>query len=63
MDKSEFKMQTFKQADLQQDYWKTRTMEERLQAAMEMTKAAYQIGKDGFSPMDKTLTSCRKRNG
>lgn len=63
MDKSEFKMQTFEQADLQQDYWETRTLDERLQAAMEMTKTAYQIGKNGFSPMDKILTSFRKRNG
>ena len=63
MDKSAFKMQTFEQADLQQEYWKECTMEERLQAAMEMTKAAYQISKSGFPPMQKTLTSCRKHNG
>lgn len=63
MDKSAFKIQTFEQADRQQDYWKACSMNERLQAAMEMTKVAYQIANDGFAPMEKNLISYRKRNG
>ena len=56
-------MQTFALADFQQEYWKSKLMEERLQAAMELTKIAYQVVDTGFLPMDKRLFSMRKRNG
>lgn len=56
-------MQTFAQADFQQEYWKSKSMEERLHAAMELTKIAYQVVDTGFLPMDKTAFSMKKRNG
>jgi hypothetical protein len=43
MDKKAFKPQHFKAADLQGNYWKLQSMEQRLSAAIEMTLAAYTI--------------------
>lgn len=63
MDKTFFKMQSFKDADIQKKYWQTKTFDERLTAAMELVKVSYsQSVIDGVS-MDKSLTKMRLRNG
>ena len=62
VDKTIFKIQRFKEADLQGSYWRSQSMEQRLSAATEMTLAAYQM-QVGFEPMDKKYTVAKKRNG
>ena len=62
VDKTIFKIQRFKEADLQGFYWRSQSMEQRLSAATEMTLAAYQM-QVGFEPMDKKYTVAKKRNG
>jgi hypothetical protein len=63
MDKTYHKIQTFEQAANQKEYWKTKTAQERLEAAREMIDAAYgEIGMKGLR-MEKVLTGIKKRNG
>ncbi len=61
-DKLAYKKQTFEEADNLKEFWKTKTMEGRLAAAMEMTKAAYGILGKPFEGMDKSYYTKRKRD-
>ncbi len=63
MDKKAFKLQRFREADLQGNYWKSQSMEQRLSASIEMTLAAYHLIHSGFEPMDKNYFLAKKRNG
>jgi hypothetical protein len=63
MDKTFFKMQTFKDADIQKKYWQSKTFDERLSAAMEMVKVSYSQHVISSVSMDKFLTKMRLRNG
>jgi len=63
LDKLAYRKQSFEEADNLKDFWKNKSMEERLAAAMEMTKAAYGILGQPFKGMDKTHYSKRNRNG
>ena len=63
MDKTFFKMQSFQDADIQKQYWHSKTYEERLSAAMEMIKVAYSQSSLQTTSMKKTLTEIRLRNG
>ena len=63
MDKQYFKKQSFEEADNQKEYWKSKSVEERLATAAEMTKAAYGLIGQPFKGMDKTYFTTRKRNG
>ena len=60
LDRSQFKAQTFQEADNNREYWLTQSVEDRLKAAWFLTMQAY-----GFSPgeepsMDKTVFGMRK---
>jgi len=61
LDKSYFKKQTFKEADNNVAYWRSKTPAERLEAAYILSLRAY--GYDPANPprLDKTLFSKRKR--
>ena len=62
-DKSQYKINSFKDADLQQDYWKKKSYAERLEAASQMIKVSYGLVGKPDPKMDKTLTAIIKRNG
>jgi len=61
LDKSHFKKQTFKEADNNVAYWRSKTPAERLEAAYILSLRAY--GYDPANPprLDKTLFSKRRR--
>lgn len=63
MDKQAFNIQSFYEADIQTQYWKSKSIEERLSAAMEMTLVAYHLRGIGFQGMDKQCFTAKKRNG
>jgi hypothetical protein len=58
LDKSFSKISTLKEASSNYDYWQTKTVEERLAAAVYLIKTAYRI--EEFPRMDKTVFSTRK---
>ena len=60
LDKSYFKKQSIMEADHNELYWNTKSIEERLSAAWFLTCQAYNISFENPPPMDKTYF--RKRN-
>lgn len=62
LDRTKFKMQTFQQADNQVPYWKTRTVEERLSAALYLMSVAFQFDLENPPKLDRTVFSMRKRS-
>ena len=60
LDRTKFKMQTFKEADNQYKYWKTKTLEERLAAAHYLNSVAYNFDLNNPPRLDRTIFSMRK---
>lgn len=58
LDKSFSKTSTLKDASNNFEYWKTKTIQERLQAAMYLIKTTFRM--DELPKMDKTVYSCGK---
>lgn len=61
LDKSFTKASTLQEASSNFSYWKTKSMRERLAAAIYLIKTAYRISE--FPPMDKTIHSTRRLSG
>lgn len=62
LDKSYFKKQSLKEADHNVNYWRSKTMDERIQAAYYLSLRAYGYDPDNPPKMDKTYFRKRKRN-
>ena len=60
-DKSYFKKSSFEDADIQKDFWKTKSYAERLEAGTFMTKIAFKLVNQPEPKMDKSLTTIIKR--
>ncbi len=61
LDKSYFKKQTFEEADNNVSFWRSRTPEERLEAAYILSLRAYGYDPDNPPKMDKTIFKRRIR--
>ncbi|MFC2126692.1 hypothetical protein ACFLU5_18045 [Bacteroidota bacterium] len=62
LDKTAFKRQSLLEADNNLDYWRSKSPEERLQAAWYLTCSAYGIPFDNTRRMDKTYFTKRRRS-
>lgn len=62
LDRTKFKMQTFKEASHQLEYWKTKTIEERLKAAYYLISLAYDFDINNPPRFDRTAFSMRKHS-
>ena len=60
LDKTYFKAQSFKEADNNIEYWRTKSVSERLQASWFLTCHAYGYSSEDPPGMDKTAFSMRK---
>lgn len=60
LDRTKFKMQTFKDASHQLSYWQTKTTVERLQAAYFLISQAYNFDLNNPPKMDRQQFSMRK---
>ena len=60
LDKSYTKAQTFKEADNNLKYWKTKSVAERLSAAWYLTCLAYGLDPEKEHRLDPTVHSCRE---
>lgn len=60
LDRTKFKMQTFKEASHQLSYWQTKTAVERLQAAYFLISQAYNFDLNNPPKMDRQQFSMRK---
>jgi len=60
LDRSAFKIQTFKEADNTSAYWLKKTPEERLKAAWFLTCAAFSIDYTNPPRLDRQQFSMRK---
>lgn len=58
LDKTFSKATTLTETAANYNFWKTKSIEERLLAAIYLIKTAYRI--NDFPPMEKTLCSTRK---
>ncbi len=63
LDKSAFKIQSFEEADQNFDYWKTKSVEERLKAAYYLISCAYNFPPDDPPKLDREAFSMRKHHG
>jgi hypothetical protein len=61
MDKNYFKKQTLQEADHNENYWKDKSVEERLSAAWYLICHAYNISYTDPPRMDKNYFKIRKR--
>ena len=62
LDRTAFAMHTAQEAtEAQVRYWKTKTVEERLQAAMYLNSIAFGFDVNNPPKMDKNVFSIRKR--
>lgn len=62
LDKSVFKIKTFKEADDNRSYWMSVSPKERLAAAWYLICSAYNIEHHGYHKLDKSKFSIRKHN-
>jgi len=62
LDRTKFKMQSFQEADMQYDFWKKKSLEERLSAAYYLISVAFDFDINNPPRMDKTAFSMRKHN-
>lgn len=62
LDRTKFKMQTFREASHQLEYWKTKTVEERLGAAFYLMSVAYDFDIENPPRLDRTVFSMRKHD-
>lgn len=60
MDRTKFKMQTFKEASHQLEYWRSKSIEDRLRAAYYLISVAYNFDVKHPPKMDRTVFSMRK---
>ncbi len=60
LDRTKFKMQTYKEASHQLAYWLSKTPSERLRAAHYLISQAYGFDLDNPPRMDRTAFSVRK---
>ena len=60
LDKNEFKLQTFQEADHNQTYWLKQTPAERFKAAWYLICCAYGIDYNNPPRLDRTVFSARK---
>lgn len=60
LDRTKFKMQTFKEASHQLAYWRSKTIEERLKAAYYLISAAFDFDINNPPKFDRTVFSMRK---
>ena len=60
LDRTAFKMQTFEEADMQYEYWKKQSIDERFRAAFYLNSIAYNFDLNNPPRMDKTAFSMRK---
>jgi len=60
LDKTYAKAQTFREADSNQKYWKTKTYAERLRAAWYLTCMAYGLDPNKTHRLDRSVHSYRK---
>lgn len=60
LDKTYFKAQFFKEADIQKYYWQNKDVSERLKAAWYLISCAYQFPIDNPTQIDKSVFSMRK---
>lgn len=61
LDKGKFKIQSFKEADSNVAYWRSRPWYERLQAGYHLSLRAYGYDPEDEPRLDKTKFSKRKR--
>ncbi|HHH50398.1 MAG TPA: hypothetical protein ENK52_05415 [Saprospiraceae bacterium] len=62
LDRTKFKMQKFEEADNQYDYWKSKTVEERLQAAYYLISVAYKFEINNPPRLNRFVFSMRKHS-
>ncbi|MBU0695068.1 MAG: hypothetical protein KKE39_00880 [Bacteroidetes bacterium] len=62
-DKSSFKKSSFEEADIQKDFWKTKSYAERLEAGVLMTKIAYGLVNQPEIRMQKDLLEIKSKRG
>lgn len=60
LDRTKFKMQRFEEADIQYNYWHSKTVEERLQAAYYLISIAYQFELNNPPRLNTKAFSMRK---
>jgi hypothetical protein len=59
-DKTIFQKQSFEDADLQKNFWKSKSYSERLEAGVIMTQIAFGLVGKPFPKMEKALFKKRK---
>lgn len=60
LDRTQFKMQSFEEADMQYDYWKKQSITERLRAATYLISVAFDFDLNHPPRLDRTIFSMRK---
>ena len=60
LDRTQFKMQSFEEADMQYDFWKKQSTVERLRAAYYLISVAFDFDIDKPPRMNRTIFSMRK---
>lgn len=59
LDRTKFRMQSFREADIEIEYWSEKSYLERLEAAYYLISTAYCFGNEDFPRMDRTKFSTR----
>ena len=62
LDRMKFKMQSFQEADMQHDYWMTKSVEERMRAAYYLISVAFDFDINNPPRLDKNIFSTRKHS-
>ncbi|MEM6963317.1 MAG: hypothetical protein AAF573_01040 [Bacteroidota bacterium] len=60
LDRTKFKMQSFREADMQHAYWQNKSPTERLQAAFYLISVAYDFDINHPPKMDRNVFGMRK---
>ena len=60
LDRTKFKMQTFKEADNQYVYWSSKTLVERLMASYYLISVAYDFDLNNPPRLDRSVFKMRK---
>ncbi len=63
LDRTQFKMQSFEEADMQYAYWSKKSITERLRAANYLISVAFDFDADNPPKMDRDIFSMRKHTG
>ena len=62
LDRTKFKMQSFSEASHQLEYWKNKSLDERLKAAVYLISVAYGYDFDNPLRLNRTVFSMRKHS-